>query len=176
MKDAPRYRELKREELTPEQQTVYDAIAIPRGGVVPAPYHVLLESPELAQLTQALGAFCRYRTQLGPKFSELLVLVTAAYWEAEFEFAVHAREAATAGIPGNVIESLRDHRVPDFADADSKLMYDFATAFFEAREVPDELFEQAVARFGRRGVVEVTGLLGCYSSLAILLRIFRVPA
>ena len=176
MSEAPRYRELKRDELTPEQQAVFDAIAIPRGGVVPAPYHVLLESPELAQLTQALGAFCRYRTKLGSKSSELLVLITAAYWEAEFEFAVHAREAAKAGIPADVIESLRDHRVPDFADADSRLIYDFATSFFATREVPDDLFEQAIARLGRRGVVELTGVLGCYSSLAILLRVFRVPA
>jgi 4-carboxymuconolactone decarboxylase len=176
MNDKPRYRELKRSELTPEQQPVYDAIAVPRGGIVPAPYHVLLESPELAQLTQALGAFCRYRTELGAQLSELLVLVTASYWNAEFEFAVHSREAAKAGVPGAVIEALREHRTPDFADADSKLMYDFAAAFFATRDVPDDLFEKAIARFGRRGVVELTGVLGCYSSLAILLRVFRVPA
>src|ERR1043165_9743515 len=176
MTDTPRYRELKREELTSEQQVVYDAIAIPRGGVVPAPYHVLLESPELAQLTQALGAFCRDRTGLGAKLSELAVLVTAAYWDAEFEFAVHAREAAKAGIPEHIIDSLREKRTPDFDDADSQLIYDFASAFFVTSEVPDDLFEQAIARFGRRGVVELTGVLGCYSSLAILLRVFQVPA
>ena len=176
MTDDLRYRELKREKLTPEQQAVYDAIAIPRGGVVPAPFHVLLESPELCQLTQSLGAFCRYRTGLGPKFSELLVLVTAAYWDAEFEFAVHAREAAKAGIAQEIIEALRQKRTPDFADADSKLIYDFASAFFVTSEVPDDLFERAIARFGRRGVVELTGVMGYYSSLAILLRVFRVPA
>src|SRR5262245_23429741 len=130
MSDAPRYRELRRDELTPEQQAVFDAIAIPRGGVVPAPFHVLLESPELCQLTQALGAFCRYRTGLGAKLSELLVLITAAYWDAEFEFAVHSREAAKVGIPAAVIEALRNRRTPDLADANSKLIYDFATAFF----------------------------------------------
>src|SRR3954453_18037291 len=98
-----RYRALKRDGLTPEQRAVFDAIGAPRGGVVPAPFHVLLESPELASLTQALGAFCRYRTGFPPKLSELLVLITAAYWKAEFEFAVHAREAAKAGIPLSII-------------------------------------------------------------------------
>jgi 4-carboxymuconolactone decarboxylase len=137
---------------------------------------VLLESPELASLTSALGAFCRYRTGFPPKLSELLVLITAAYWKAEFEFTVHAREATRAGIPDQTIEALRQGRLPDFEDAESKLIYDFATTFFVARDVPDQLFDQAVAQFGRRRVVELTGVLGYYSGLAILLRVFRVPA
>ena len=77
---------------------MFDAIAAPRGGVVPTPFHILLESPELALLTQALGAFCRYRTTLGPRLSELLVLITATHWGAEYEFAVHAPEARKAGV------------------------------------------------------------------------------
>jgi 4-carboxymuconolactone decarboxylase len=176
MTDKKRYRALKRDELTPEQKPVFDAIGNPRGGVVPAPFHVLLESPELASLTQALGAFCRYRTGFPPKLSELLVLITAAYWKAEFEFAVHAREAAKAGIPVSIIEALREGSLPDFEDAESKLIYDFATTFFVARDLPDDLFDRAVAQFGRRRVVELTGILGYYSGLAMLLRIFRVPA
>ena len=174
----PRHREFKRDELSPDQKAVFDAIGAPRRGVVPAPFHVLLESPELASLTQALGAFCRYRTGFPPKLSELIVLITAAYWKAEFEFAVHAREAAKAGISVAIIEALREGRLPEFedADAESKLIYDFATAFFSARDVPDALFDKAVGQFGRSHVVELTGVLGYYSSLAILLRIFRVPA
>src|ERR1017187_7106542 len=106
----PRHREFKRDELSPDQKAVFDAIGAPRRGVVPAPFHVLLESPELASLTQALGAFCRYRTGFPPKLSELIVLITAAYWKAEFEFAVHAREAAKAGISVAIIEALREGR------------------------------------------------------------------
>jgi len=171
-----RYRELRREELTEAQKAVFDAIAIPRGGIVPAPFHVLLESPELASLTQSLGAFCRYRSQFRPFLSELMVLITAAHWEAAFEFAVHAREAAKAGVPETIIEDLRAHRAPDLTDPDAKLVYEFAASFFATRDVPDALFEKAIAQFGRRGVVEMAGILGYYSSLAILLRVFRVPA
>jgi len=172
----PRYREFKRDELSPDQKAAFDAIGAPRRGLVPAPFHVLLESPELASLTQALGAFCRYRTGFPPKLSELIVLITAAHWKAEFEFAVHAREAAKAGISVAIIEALREGRLPEFEDAESKLIYDFATTFFSARDVPDALFDKAIGQFGRRHVVELTGVLGYYSSLAILLRIFQVPA
>ena len=111
-----------------------------------------------------------------PKLSELLVLITAAYWSCDFEFAVHSHEAAKAGISQSVIEALRVGRLPDFEDAESKLIYDFASVFFAARDIPDALFDKAVEQFGRRRVVELTGVLGYYSGLAILLRIFRVPA
>jgi 4-carboxymuconolactone decarboxylase len=171
-----RYRTLARSELTPEQLAVFDAIAAPRGGVVPAPFHVLLESPELADLTQGLGAFCRYRTGLGPKLSELVVLTTAAHWQAEFEFAVHAPEARKAGVSEAVIAALRAGTAPSFEDADSRLVYDFAATFFAVRDIPDDLFDSCVAHFGRRAVVELAGVLGYYSGLAILLRIFRVKA
>ena len=169
-----RYREFAREELSGEQQAVFDAIAASPRGSVPAPFHILLESPQLAALTQALGAFCRYRTGFAPRQFELMVLITAAYWQADYEFAVHVGEARKAGWPDEVIEALRERKVPVLDDPDSKLIYDFASSFYQTRDVPDALFEEAVARFGRRRVVELTGVLGYYSLVAMLLRIFRV--
>ena len=169
-----RYRELAPHELSPAQKALFDSIASTRGGVVPTPFHVLAESPELASLTQALGAFCRYRTGLSPRLSELAVLITAAHWGADYEFDVHAPEALKAGIAQSVIDTLRVGKTPSLEDDDSRLIYEFATVFYSARDVPDRLFADAVARFGRRRVVELAGVLGYYSGLAMLLRIFRV--
>jgi 4-carboxymuconolactone decarboxylase len=174
MTDSARYRELARDELTAEQRAVFESIASTRGGVVPMPFHVLAESPPLASLTEALGAFCRYRTGWPPRLSELAVLITAAHWGADYEFAVHAPEARKAGIAQDVIDALREGKTPAFGDPEARLVYDFATVFYEKRDVPDALFEEAVARFGRRRVVELAGVLGYYSGLAMLLRIFRV--
>jgi 4-carboxymuconolactone decarboxylase len=169
-----RYRELERDELSSAQKALFDAIASTRGGVVPTPFHVLAESPELAQLMQALGAFCRYRTGLSPRLSELAVLITAAHWGAEYEFDVHAPEALKAGIAQPVIDALRNGKTPPLDDDDSRLIYALATTFYATRDVPDRLFADAISRFGRRRVVELAGVLGYYSGLAMLLRIFRV--
>ena len=65
-------------------------------------------------------------------------------------------------------------KTPPLEDDDSRLIYEFATVFYTTRDVPDRLFADAVARFGRRSVVELAGVLGYYSGLAMLLRIFRV--
>jgi 4-carboxymuconolactone decarboxylase len=171
---AKRYREFQRHELTARQQEVFDAIAGPRAGAVPAPFHVLLESPELAAHTSALGAFCRYRTGLPPRISELAVLIVASHWEAEYEFYVHAPIARKEGVPENVIAAIKEKKVPVFDDEDSKLLYDIATTYFAANDVPDTLFEAAVKRWGQARTVELAGILGYYSGLAMLLRIFRV--
>jgi len=176
MNNPARYRDLNRDELTSEQKAVFDSIASTRGGIVPTPFHILAESPQLASLTQALGAFCRYRTGLSPRLSELAVLITAAHWGADYEFAVHAPEALKAGVPQAVIDALREGKTPIFDDEDSQLIHQFATAFYATRDISDALFNEAVARFGRRRVVELAGVLGYYSGLAMLLRIFRVSA
>jgi len=171
-----RYRRLERDALDAEQQRIFDDIARPRKGQVPAPFHIYLESPELCGLVQALGAFCRYRTGLSPLLSETAILVTASHWRAEYEFEVHAGEALRAGVPAEVVDALRQGRAPSIADPDADLVYRFSSAFYERRDVPDELFEEAIGRFGRRTVVELVGVLGYYSMLAIALRVFRVPA
>jgi 4-carboxymuconolactone decarboxylase len=174
--ENPRFDEYVREQLSAEQQRVFDAIAASPRGVVPTPFHILLESPELASLTQALGSFCRYRTGFPPHLSELMVLMTAAHWQADYEFATHAPEARKAGIPDETIAALRERKTPVLSDPDSQLVYDFTRSFYETRDVPDALFARAVERFGRPRVVELAAVLGYYSLLAILLKIFRVPA
>src|SRR5436305_11408805 len=98
MSEAKRYREFRREQLTAEQQEVFDQIAAPRAGAVPAPFHLLLESPTLASLTQALGAFCRYRTGFASYLSEIVILVTATHWLEDYEFSVTLPEARKAGL------------------------------------------------------------------------------
>ena len=174
MNESKRYREFRREELTVEQQAVFDRIAAQLGGAVPTPFHILIESPELASLTQSLGAFCRYRTGFAPHLSELMVLITASHWHADYEFSVHIPEARTAGLSEETIAAVREGRVPRLDDPDSKLIYDLATTFYANREIPDALFNDAVARFSRPRVVEFFGVLGYYSMLAVFMRVFRV--
>jgi 4-carboxymuconolactone decarboxylase len=171
----PRYRELPRSALDAEQRPVFDAIAQSRG-VVATPFHVLLESPDLAAAIQAVGAFCRYRTGLSPRLSELAILLTAMHWQSDYEFAFHIPEARKAGVPEHEIAALKERRKPDFADPDAALLYEFVNRFFVERDVPDALFENACARFGRRTIVELASLMGYYSLLAVVLKIFRVPA
>jgi 4-carboxymuconolactone decarboxylase len=172
---SARYAPLKREDLRPEHREVWDGIAKPRNGAVPAPFQVLLGSPELCELTGALGAFCRYRTGLTPRLSELVVLTVARHWNCEYEFTVHTGEARKAGVPEHEIEALAHGRRPAFEDGDADLVYRFTTELLERRDVSDKTYGDALARFGRQTTVEMSGIVGYYTHLALIMLAHRVP-
>lgn len=168
-----RFTPLAREALTAEQQRVFDAMLRGPRRAVPAPFHLFLQSAELADRVQQLGELLRYRTGLSPRLSELAILVTARHWGADYEWSVHEREARKAGVPDGVISAIAGGTTPDLA-GDDALVYDFAHTFYTERDVPQPLYDAVVARFGMRTVVELSSILGYYSMLAIVLRIFHV--
>src|SRR5690349_7329507 len=66
-----------------EQKAVLqDILSGPRGNLN-GPFLGWIFSPELAQNAQQLGAFCRYKTGLPLRLSELAILVTAARWRSQ---------------------------------------------------------------------------------------------
>jgi 4-carboxymuconolactone decarboxylase len=172
---AERFQPLDPSALTPEQKRVFEAIGASPRGTVPWIFHLYLASPDLASRVQELGAFCRYRTGLPAHLSELAILIVARHWGADYEWSIHRVEAQKAGVPERVIAAIEAGKEPGFDNDDAALIYDFATEFFRHNDVGNELFERALARFGRQTLVELAGILGYYSMLAIAIRLFRLP-
>jgi len=161
--------------LSPEQQRIHDAILSGPRGVVEGPLRVWLQSPGLADKAQALGAFCRYGTSLPPRLSELAILTTGAYWQAGFEWAVHAPIAARAGVTAPVIEAIRLGRTPDFVHEDEAAVHAFTHMLHSQRRVDDATYARAVACLGVPGVVELVGILGYYTLISMTINAFKVP-
>ncbi len=123
--------------LTAEQKRVYDAIAEgPRGGVR-GPLAVWLRRPLLADTAQALGRYCRYDSSMSKPLSELAILVTARAWGSEFEWWAHKRHALDAGLAPALVEAIRTHAAPVFADDEQRVVYDIATAMNRDRRMSD---------------------------------------
>ena len=66
--------------------------ATPRGGVI-GPFVPALRSPEFVTRLQRLGEYLRYRSVLGPRLTELVILLTARAWTQQFEWVLHAAAA-----------------------------------------------------------------------------------
>ena len=127
--------ELNVDALMPEQRKVYDAImAGPRGHVV-GPLRVWLQSAELADRAQALGAFCRFGSSLPPRLSELAIITIGAYWQAGFEFWAHGPMAIKAGIDAAAVEAIRKGDTPDLIKSDEQAVYEFARELLHTRSV-----------------------------------------
>lgn len=171
-----RLTELDRAELSGQQETIYQDILKSRNGRIEGPFKAWLHSPEFADRAQKLGAFCRYDTSLPSRLSELAILITARWWEAEVEWHIHAPIARQAGLSAELIAALQADERPVFQQDDEAILYDFARELFARRQVSDETYRRAVELFGEKTVVELVGVLGYYALVAMTLNVFEVEA
>jgi len=161
-------------ELTDAQRIVWDAAIAGRRGRVPAPLTAWLASPELADRAQRLGEFVRYQTSLPPRLSELAILVTARHWKAQYEWFVHKTEALKAGVEPDTIDAIAHRRPPAFTRESDELVYQFTRSVHQNHEVDADLYHRAVAALGERAVVELIGIIGYYSLVAMTLNVFEI--
>ena len=160
-------------ELTPRQVEISERIASRRGGTR-GPYLIWLRSPELCERVEALGAFCRFESALPDRLRELIVLIAARHFDAQYSWNAHADKAVAAGISAASIQQLAERREPDFGDPEAQITYRFATEVLEKHFVSDETFAVGMEAFGEQRLVDLIGSLGNYSMLAMLLNTFEV--
>ena len=100
----PRVAPLDQAKLDQRQAQVYAEIAGPRGGVVRGPFAIWLASnPEIADRANRLGNALRSEGRLDKRLFELMVLVIARHWTAQYEWWVHATHGKEAGLSDAVI-------------------------------------------------------------------------
>jgi 4-carboxymuconolactone decarboxylase len=159
-----------------EQKAVLDEILSGPRGNLNGPFLGWIHSPELAQHAQRLGAFCRYRTGLPLRLSELAILVTASRWRAQAEWHIHHPIALEAGVRAEDAEAIREGRRPAFADSDEMLIYEFVNELYDTKRVSRATYEKTVERFGHEVMINLVGLLGYYALVAMTLNVFEMRA
>ena len=155
--------------LTDAQRRVAAELAAgPRGGVI-GPFVPLLRSPELLQHAQRMGEYLRYRSAIGTRLSELVILLIARFWSQQVEWSIHVPIAVAAGIAADTIAAIASGRRPTALSDDEAIVYDFCFELNVDQDVCDVTFDRALARFGEHGVVDLMGLNGYYTFLAMLM-------
>ena len=155
--------------LTPEQQRAVEEFKTLRGVEPFGPFIDLLPSPELMTRVAALGEYLRYRSALSPRLSEFAILVTAAQWQQQFEWDIHALIALKAGIPQAVMDAIWAGITPAKLDADLRVLYDLCTELHRDRHVNAATHERAVKTLGEQGTIDAIGICGYYALLAMVL-------
>jgi 4-carboxymuconolactone decarboxylase len=158
-------------ELTVDQRRVRAAILATRRNL-DGPFPAWLHSPELADLAQQLGAFCRYRTGLPLLESELLILCVASHCQCIGEQQIHEPIARTAGLEDPVIEALRRGERAQLPGPRLQLLHDLARQLLTTHRIDDAVFGAAQAEFGDRLLVEIVGIIGYYTLAAQTLNAF----
>jgi 4-carboxymuconolactone decarboxylase len=123
--------------------------------------------------TRAMGDYLRYNSAIGNTLSELVILITAREWTQDYEWYVHYPIALKAGIKPETIDAIADGRRPSGMSDDEDIVYDFSMELHRNKRVSDRTFDRAEKRFGKKGVVDLTGIAGYYTLLAMELNAAR---
>jgi 4-carboxymuconolactone decarboxylase len=184
----PRLRTLVPADLDDPQRQLYDRIlggprangprpaplTDPDGGLR-GPFNAMLYAPQVGEALQALGAVLRYRTALTDRAREIAILAVAAHWDSGFERYAHEAIGRTAGLTDDIFEALRSGTEPPLRDETELAVYRVAHGLLTNRDLDDAEFADARDRLGESTLVELSTLVGYYGTIALQLRLFRVP-
>ena len=160
---------LPAESLTGAQRdAAAELVKGPRGAVF-GPFVPLLRSPDLLTPLQKTGEYLRYKSALPPRLSELAILLVARRWRQQVEWHIHAPIAEQAGLARMHIDAIAEGRRPEGLQDDEATLYDFLTELQQNHAVSDTTYGRAVEHFGERGVVDLCGLCGYYTTLAMVM-------
>jgi 4-carboxymuconolactone decarboxylase len=165
-----RFRQLELAELDEGQRRVAERILDFIGGI-DGPFNSTLRSPEIMELTFALGDHLLFGTTLPRRLVELAILIRARVSFSQFEWYAHRDRAEEVGLSASVCEALRVGRRPETMADDEAAVFDFSVELLRSGEVSDATFERARDAFGERGVVELIYLLGFYGMIALCLSV-----
>jgi 4-carboxymuconolactone decarboxylase len=174
--------------LDDEQRALYDAIVGGRRargpqlfrladseGRLEGPFNAFLLQPRLGSALQALGSSVRYDTGLDDRCREIAILVVAAHWRSDFERYAHEAVARSVGLTDAELAAIRDGRYAELAGREA-LVARTVAALLARGDLDDAEYREAVEHLGPAGLFELLTLVGYYATLALQLRVFRVPA
>ncbi|HEX3863275.1 MAG TPA: carboxymuconolactone decarboxylase family protein [Stellaceae bacterium] len=169
-----RYRSLTVADMDSAQKRVHDQIVSGRRGNFGGPFQLLIRAPGICEFAAPLGEHLRWGTSLPDRLSELAIITTARFWRAQYEWYAHASLAEKAGVPKAAIEAIRTGGTPSFAAEDEALVYKLCSEIFRTQRLSDASFEEGIAAFGEKGVVEIISLIGYYTLIGNTLNVFQV--
>jgi len=181
-----RFKQIPVENLTPEQKAVYDAIrsgprsavqnsSAAKPGPLGGPFNVLLRSPGVGNIIQALGAEIRFKSSLPSKLNEFAICITARHWTCQYEWTAHHKLALEAGLDPKIGEDLAQGRRPANLSKDEEIVYNFSTELHQTHGVTDATYKAVLDRFAERGVMDLIAVNGYYTLISMVLNVDRTP-
>jgi len=162
-------------QLPADQQAAFDEIVSVYNGRVVGPFRVLLYSPELARRLSNIGAFLRLQSPFPPNARELSIIATARELDCEYEWFAHEPGAKRTGVSDAAIDAVRRNLPTTGLPPEEAEIIAYVRALLGAKRIPDAVFQPVLARYGVRGVVELTSTSGFYCTFACAMNAFGVP-
>lgn len=161
------------DKYTDAQKKAAEEFAGGRGYDVRGPFVPLIRSPEVMLRAKAMGDHLRFKSVLAPRISEMIILITAREWTQQYEWVAHHDIAIKAGLRNDIADAIADGRRPAGMAEDEEAAYDMSIEIQRSKRVSDATWARAIAKFGEQGVIDLLGINGYYTLLAMTMNAAR---
>ena len=183
MDSLARLPQVQRADLDAAGTAAFDTYVTPGTGYgsgLRGPIGIWMNSPELAQAMFDVRQRVRYESDRDQRLTELAIISTAREISNQYEYTAHEPLAIAAGLEQGIIDIVRFRRsvednqaIAGFGETE-QVIIKFAREVISEERVSSETFARAIGIFGEQGVMDLTGLIGYYSFVAITLKAFDV--
>ncbi|WP_275559125.1 hypothetical protein [Streptomyces sp. 5-6(2022)] len=136
----------------------------------------LIHHPDLADVVQQLGEQLRFKSVLPPELFEFAILLVARHWTSQYEWVAHERVARSkTTLPDALIRAVQVGAVPEGMTHEQRVVHDFVVRTMKAGSPDNPVYDEAVALFGRTGVLDLIATCGYYCLIAIVLNTAEIP-
>jgi 4-carboxymuconolactone decarboxylase len=173
--DQPdRFPQLKLDDLSGDQRALAERMLKETRSGLRGPWNIMLRSPGMSEGLMSLYNYFRWKTALPHPLMELAILTTAREWSAQFEWFSHYPIAIAAGVPPELLASLRMGKRPENMKPEEAVTHDFTIELCRKHTVSDATFQKAKTLLGEKNVVDLTSVVGTYIAIGALLNVGEV--
>lgn len=176
--------------LTPAQRELYDQLmgswvvftdklgirSTTEDGRLIGPFNPLLLHPEVAAKLLELQAADSANTSLTPSVREVVIIMLGAVYGADYELYAHISVARTTGLADDHVLALSRGDIPEGLGEHENLAARLTQAMATRHHIDDELYQEAEAAFGAKGLFDIAAVMGVYHTVCTILTLFEIPA
>jgi 4-carboxymuconolactone decarboxylase len=163
------------DKLTDAQKKAIEEFKAARSADLSGPFVPLLRSPEVMSRARAMGDYLRFKSSLPPRLSEFVILLTARRWTQQYEWHAHQPLAIQGGVRREVVQAIAAGRRPTGLADDEDAVYALWDEVQRTQSVSDATYARAIGKIGEQGIIDVLGITGYYTMLAMVMNTARTP-
>jgi 4-carboxymuconolactone decarboxylase len=171
-----RFNETPVNKMDADMKSAYD-FTLGLRGMVPGPHKIYLANPKLSRTIVPTGAYFQTDSTLTKAEIEIVTNVIDGRWGAAYANHEHEKIAIKLGqLPPEKVEALIAGLPTFFDDPRQQIVYELSSTLAAARVVPVGLFRRAQSLLGDEGIVDVTALMGWFTTTCLTLMTYDVPS
>lgn len=163
------------EKMPPDQRAAYEEVIANQRGGVRGPFGVWVRSPGLVSALRGLMRFYLEESVLTEDIRELAVLITTRHWGAAYAYAAHEAQALASGLTPALVAAVMADEPPAEGTPIELCVHAYCAELLKTRRASEALYREAFSRLGEKGLIDLTALVGFYSTVSLTLNAFEIP-